>query len=569
MIQQKLQGRYEILFQIGEGGTSKIYLAKDLKLNKFWAVKIIDKQKSGGLVSNARSEIDFLMKLNSPNILRIVDFFEDDNYAYLIEDYIDGQPLADFLKQDNVTQELALDWCEQILHALIYLHSLNIVYRDLKPENLVLSPRGEITMIDFGAARTYDADKKTNTVNLGTVGYAAPEQYLNDAQTDFRADIYAFGVFLFQLLTGAAHIGKDPQIKKALPKSKISPALKKIILKCIEEKPENRYQDAHELLFEIKRAGSVGAFEKRARRRSIRVVAMYAILSVAFFTASLLFHNLDRARLDDLYNSYINYAQNANYTEIYSAYQNAHLLKPQEMLPIYLQLKLKFERNHYTDGLIADNSLFYFNAIDDTVKKGNPLLAAHINYFFAYLYTDIIGFGDDSSYQNAPADAPSAYKFFSKARDYFLAAGVNSNCADFSGGKSVGYPFTAELNHNAYCISNSAAISFDYYHQLQSGDSNFTLNIPPEQILQAFNISATCWLADIYTEEELYNKATGQYGIFEALEHFKRAHPSVDTTEVQQNLRDAFKHLLSLNIALDSRTHEYYMEQYRKELLGD
>lgn len=204
-----IEGKYEILKLIGTGGMSYVYLAMDKRLNKQWAVKEIKKTANGKndeIIENSLlTEANLMKKLDHPALPRIVDIIDNGETIYVIMDYIEGESLDKILCEYGAQpQELVIDWAKQVCDALQYLHSQNppIIYRDMKPSNIMLKPEGNIKIIDFGIAREYKEQSLADTKVLGTKGYASPEHYGN-RQTDARSDIYTLGMTMHHLLTGA------------------------------------------------------------------------------------------------------------------------------------------------------------------------------------------------------------------------------------------------------------------------------------------------------------------------------------------------------------------------------
>ena len=206
---QIIDGKYEILKEVGKGGMSRVYLAMDQRLNKQWAVKEIQKrgrdENNEYVIQSAIAEANLIKSLDHPSIVRITDIIENDDVIYIVEDYIEGETLASILKREGEQpQERVIEWAIQLCEALQYLHSRTpaIIYRDMKPGNVMLRPEGTIKIIDFGIAREYKAENLEDTTCLGTRGYAAPEQFGGKGQTDARTDIYCLGATLYHLLTG-------------------------------------------------------------------------------------------------------------------------------------------------------------------------------------------------------------------------------------------------------------------------------------------------------------------------------------------------------------------------------
>ena len=234
-----LNNKYKILTQIGKGGMSTVYLAMDIKLNRQWAVKEIHKNtieyQSQVDKNTTLREIGFLNQLNHPGLPRIVDVIETKDSIFVVMDYVEGETLKSIIKKKgSLSQEIVVKCGLQILDILKYLHSQNppVIYRDLKPSNIMLTPQGRIKIIDFGIAREYKSEFE-DTMILGTSGFAPPEQFTG--KTDIRSDIYSFGVTIYQLLTGQ-NMKKDPVIRKITDiDSSLSTGLEAVILKCTRQ----------------------------------------------------------------------------------------------------------------------------------------------------------------------------------------------------------------------------------------------------------------------------------------------------------------------------------------------
>ncbi len=253
-----VDGKYKILNKVGQGGMSVVYLAMNEKANKQWAVKEVRKDGvrdfevvKQGLVA----ETDILKKLSHPNLPSIIDVIDTDESFIIIMDYIQGNSLNKALEEFGAQpQENVIAWAKQLTDVLGYLHSRTpaIIYRDMKPANVMLKPDGNVTLIDFGTAREYKEKNLADTTCLGTVGYAAPEQFGGMGQTDARTDIYCLGATLYHLVTGMNPCEPPYEIK---PIRQINPSLsaglERIILKCTQRDPNDRYQSAAELMFAL------------------------------------------------------------------------------------------------------------------------------------------------------------------------------------------------------------------------------------------------------------------------------------------------------------------------------
>lgn len=250
-IGQIISNKYKVLSLIGRGGTSSVYLAIDIETNQTWAIKEIknDSIMIDYTYKSMIAEAELIRNLKHDGIPQIKDIVSDYNSSIIIMEYIVGKSLEEhILDMGTLSEESVIDIALQLTDVFKYIHSKGIIYRDLKPANIMLQPNGKIKLIDFGVARKHSPEKMSDTLCLGTVGYAAPEQYGGNGQTDFRADIYAFGVTLFYMLTG-----KNPvlnTIDKISIRSKsvqISKSIEYLILKCTQARPEKRYQNFTEI----------------------------------------------------------------------------------------------------------------------------------------------------------------------------------------------------------------------------------------------------------------------------------------------------------------------------------
>lgn len=244
-----IDSKYEILKLLNTGGmNSAIYLALDKKLNRQWAIKKVRKSSSQ-TTSMLMAEASIMKNLDHPMLPRIVGIEEDPKFFYIIMDFVQGENLKTVVTSSGPqAQDTVISWGVKLCDVLTYLHGKGIVYRDMKPANIMLSPDGNIKLIDFGIAREYKENASEDTTALGTEGYAAPEQYEGKGQTDARTDVYGMGITLFQLLTGVNPSSYQENIFSIrLQNPNLSSGLDKIILKCTNKDPKKRYQSTEEL----------------------------------------------------------------------------------------------------------------------------------------------------------------------------------------------------------------------------------------------------------------------------------------------------------------------------------
>ena len=233
-----IDGKYKILNEVGHGGMSVVYLAMNERANKQWAIKEVRKDgvKDFEVVKQSLvAETNMLKKLSHPSLPDIVDVIDEDDRFLIVMDYIEGNSLKTALQEYGAqSQKNVIKWAKQLCDVLGYLHSQNppIIYRDMKPANIMLKPDGNVVLIDFGTAREYKENNIEDTTCLGTMGYAAPEQY-GFAQTTNRSDIYSIGGVLKELSSFSE--------------------LDKIIAKCMKMDPANRYENVEQLKNELEK----------------------------------------------------------------------------------------------------------------------------------------------------------------------------------------------------------------------------------------------------------------------------------------------------------------------------
>ena len=253
-----VDGKYKILRVVGKGGMSVVYQAVNEKANKIWAIKEVRKdgtQNFEVVKQNLIAETDMLKRFNHPNLPSIIDVIDTDDSFLIVMDYIEGNSLSKAIETSGAqSQEDVIEWSKQLCDVLGYLHTQNppIIYRDMKPANVMLKPDGNVSLIDFGTAREFKSTSVEDTTCLGTQGYAAPEQYGGQGQTDARTDIYCLGATMYHLITG--HNPSTPPyemypIRQWNPM--LSSGLEEIITKCTQRNPNDRYQSCAELLYAL------------------------------------------------------------------------------------------------------------------------------------------------------------------------------------------------------------------------------------------------------------------------------------------------------------------------------
>ena len=288
-----VDGKYKILNKVGQGGMSVVYLAMNEKANKQWAVKEVRKDgvKDFEVVKQGLvAEIDILKKLSHPNLPSIVDVIDSEESFIIIMDYIQGNSLNKALAEYGAQpQENVIEWAKQLCDVLGYLHSRTpaIIYRDMKPANVMLKPDGNVTLIDFGTAREFKEKNLADTTCLGTVGYAAPEQFGGMGQTDARTDIYCLGATLYHLVTGMNPCEPPYEIK---PIREINPGLssglERIILKCTQRDPNDRYQSAAELMYALEHYEEIDDLYRKKQKKKLNAFITTTVLTIVLAATS-------------------------------------------------------------------------------------------------------------------------------------------------------------------------------------------------------------------------------------------------------------------------------------------
>lgn len=289
-----IDGKYKILNKVGQGGMSVVYLAMNEKANKQWAIKEVRKDgvKDFEIVKQGLvAETDLLKKLSHPSLPSIIDVIEGPDTFLIVMDYIQGNPLSKALEEYGAQpQEYVIEWAKQLCDVLEYLHTRTppIIYRDMKPANIMLKPDGNICLIDFGTAREFKEKNLADTTCLGTVGYAAPEQFGGMGQTDARTDIYCLGATLYHLVTGRNPCDPPYEI---LPIRQVNPALssglERIIQKCTQRNPDDRYQSCAELMYALENYEKIDDAYRKKQKRKLGLFLASAGLTLAFGAASL------------------------------------------------------------------------------------------------------------------------------------------------------------------------------------------------------------------------------------------------------------------------------------------
>ncbi len=290
-------GPYEILGQIGAGGMGEVYRARDPKLDRFVAIKVLPPSllESRDLLARFEREAKAVAALNHPNILGIYEFGKEGERTYAVMELLEGESLRDRLRAGAMAPKKAVELASQVAEGLAAAHVRGIVHRDVKPENIFLGRDGRVKLLDFGLAKQLpswtgqsgletsvptEAAGKLHTeagVVMGTVGYMSPEQVRGEP-ADHRSDIFSFGVVLYEMLSGRkAFEGKsgvetlnailhDDPMALVVTKGHMPPALERLVLHCLEKSPENRFQSMKDVAFDLQAISTISSVEGEKQR---------------------------------------------------------------------------------------------------------------------------------------------------------------------------------------------------------------------------------------------------------------------------------------------------------------
>lgn len=250
-----LKDRYEIKNLLGTGGASKVYAAYDREGEQRQVIKEIRNYREKQIRDMVQREAELIQRLKYPYFPALEEVIEGENVCYLVMEYLEGETLEEVLKRTGPqSQQDVVCWAKDMCLVLDYLHNCRppVIYRDMKPGNIMLQPGGNLRLMDFGAVWEMRDGQKIPEVSLGTRGYAAPEQLAGEA-IDARTDLYGLGATMYHLLTG-----KDPrqfpceQYGIRRWNRKLSRKLEKIIQTCTRKDPGERYDSCEELLSALK-----------------------------------------------------------------------------------------------------------------------------------------------------------------------------------------------------------------------------------------------------------------------------------------------------------------------------
>ena len=385
-----VDGKYRLLSEIGHGGMSVVYLAMNERANKTWAIKEV--RKDGGNDSEVVqqglvAETEMLKKLNHPHLPSIVDVIDTADSFLIVMEYIEGKDLQSILNHSGPQDpELVREWAMQLCDTLGYLHSRKppIIYRDMKPANVMLKPDGNVMVIDFGTAREHKLYSQGDTTWLGTRGYAAPEQFGGHGQTDARTDIYCLGATLYHLLTGKSPAETNYAI---LPLGQLNPSLaqsgwEEVVAKCCQPDPNDRYQSCAELMYALETLPQRGVLAKRRRAVQLALFGITVGLALLSGIGMIVTKAMEKSTLTQSYDYYVQQAglsaAAGDKAEAFDYYKKAIELTPTKA-DAYLKMAdmISLDRDIEIDDLenTAINTIIDGNSVSGTTKKNIDYLA--------------------------------------------------------------------------------------------------------------------------------------------------------------------------------------------------
>ena len=399
-----VDGKYRVLTLIGQGGMSNVYLVLNERANKQWALKEARKEKINNdriIKQTTAAEIRILTNLRHeylPTITDVIDRPENDS-IYILMDYIEGVTLSRVLKDEGAqSQQNVIKWMKQLCSVLMYLHEQDppIIYRDLKPSNVMLKPNGDITLIDFGTAKEY-TDIASETTSLGTRGYAAPEQLIDsESGTDERTDIYSLGETVYHLLTNhspAVYPFEIRPIREYNPE--LSEGLEAIILKCTQNNPDNRYSSSRELLNDLEHYSELDSASIKKTKKMINIVKSLGITGIALIAVGSGMLVYSNSIQEENYGDNVRIAREANSSDAaVDSYLNAIYVSPDKE-EAYKELiqDVYLEDNNFTEEEAAElqeilNTKRGDGTIEKALSKSNAqgLVAYDIGIAYYYYY---------------------------------------------------------------------------------------------------------------------------------------------------------------------------------------
>lgn len=433
-----IDGKYTVVSKVGEGGMSNIYLARNEIANKNWALKESknfpnDPKKQTAARQSLIAEANTLKKLKHRFLPSVVDIYESDEGIKIVMDYIEGRTLAKYLAENKtIPESVIIQWGLELCEVLGYLHSQNppIIYRDMKPDNVMIRTDsddigdGHICLIDFGISRKYVEGKRSDTILLGTRGYASPEQTSKNAQTDARSDIYSLGATLYHLVTKHDPC-EPPFMEKSILEydSSLSVGLDNIIRKCIALNPDDRYQSCAELHYALSHYNEQ---DKKYHNKIVKRLIGAGVLIGLFVTSSatcLYSYSKEQSLRGSTYSAYIEDAViSTDESDRFVSYEKAINLDPANP-----EGYKKIFDSIMEDGVLTTSEDTYLRGLFSKEIEGKTLeeyfseneqAYSDFSYDLAMAYWYSYGSYDESNNFVSAREYQLACRWFSKVTQY-------------------------------------------------------------------------------------------------------------------------------------------------------
>ncbi|MEC2463589.1 serine/threonine-protein kinase [Bacillus cereus] len=417
-----IEGKYEVLKQIGKGGMATVYLSIDSRLNKQWAIKEIIKSNTKAGRIEYRSiliEADLMKGLEHQFLPRIVDIIDTTDRIFIIMDYIEGQTMLEKLANEGaMDQDKVIKYAKQLSTVLGYLHGRPkpIIYRDMKPGNIMVQPSGTVKLFDFGISRELANESSNKTVALGTKGYAAPEQYGMNPTFDERTDIYSLGMTLYHIVTGHNPVKTPEEIKPITQwNPSLSKGLEKIILKMTATNPADRYQNTAELMYDLDNYTELDDGYRNKLKSQFRAIMTTGILSITCLLGSGVGYYANAMEVKDKYERTYQQAEVSQDPKVTISAINYKPTKVEAYNLLINQYKLdaKFTLEEEKELLKVVNP----NLLDLQKQEGYGDLAFEIGKLYWYYYTEGKG-GSDSHDDFSVTRVTTPIKWFDDAVKY-------------------------------------------------------------------------------------------------------------------------------------------------------
>lgn len=482
-----IKGKYKILSLIGKGGMSRVFLAMDMELtNKQWAIKEVDRSAvdptGRPIEQSLANEANLLARLDHPNIVRIVDTVKTDDFIYVVMDHVEGEALDKVVRREGPQREEDVQrWMLQVCDALGYLHRQHppIIYRDMKPANIMLHPDGYIKLIDFGVSREYKDEARKDTIAFGTTGYAAPEQY-GKAQTDARADIYAMGATMWHLLAGEAPPMEFPLPDVRTKNANVSEGFAEVIIpKCCRLERDKRYQTCDELAADLEVYDELTREYREGQVKKVRTFAGTAIAAVLCLILGFVCLGVREGSITQKYDSYLSIADKERESNPADAEQNYLLAiekRPGEIAP-YEGLIESYKVEEGGTSAFDEKEQKQFNEVYQTnleeLKKNSryPDLEYEIGKLYWYFYVS------SQTDPEADPDGAQTNRIAASVEHFKIAAEGNGSYTEQAKVYAGIAQFTADIRKKMQSDDDDDQMYADYWKNLEAlakqvGDDN-------------------------------------------------------------------------------------------------